>query len=138
LARIADQDERHLPCDRAEFGGFYKCSFKIQDATIILLDAGNRVLPTFAEALSRRVTQRLTKLGVKVLTGVKVETVDKQGVVCQKPPTSPPSSTFWARTGILSSDAACVAVDPSRTATSLCGNPRHRYYSRAFGRQKPI
>src|SRR5262249_12992508 len=50
-------------------------------STIILLDAGNRVLPTFAEALSRRVTRRLTKLGVKVLTGVKVETVDEQGVV---------------------------------------------------------
>src|SRR5262249_60272464 len=50
-------------------------------ARIILLDAGNRVLPSFAEALSRRVTRRLTKLGVKVQTGVKVETVDEQGVV---------------------------------------------------------
>src|SRR6516164_1589031 len=50
-------------------------------STIVLLDAGNRVLPTFAEALSRKVTRRLTKLGVKVLTGVKVETVDEQGVV---------------------------------------------------------
>jgi NADH dehydrogenase len=50
-------------------------------ASIILLDAGNRVLPTFAESLSRRVTRRLTKLGVKVLTGVKVESVDDQGVV---------------------------------------------------------
>src|SRR5262249_50012276 len=50
-------------------------------STIILLDASNRVLPTFAEVLSRRVTRRLTKLGVKVMTGVKVETVDEQGVV---------------------------------------------------------
>src|SRR5262249_7107935 len=50
-------------------------------STIILLDAGNRVLPTFAEALSCRVTRRLTKRGVKILTGVKVETVDEQGVV---------------------------------------------------------
>src|SRR5262245_33753613 len=50
-------------------------------STIILLDAANRVLPTFAEALSRRVTRHLTKLGVKVMTGVKVETVDEQGVV---------------------------------------------------------
>src|SRR5262249_12887983 len=50
-------------------------------ARIILLDAGNRVLPTFAESLSRRVTWRLTKLGVKVLTGVKVETVDDKGVI---------------------------------------------------------
>jgi NADH dehydrogenase len=50
-------------------------------ASIILLDAGNRVLPTFAESLSRRVNRRLTRLGVKVQTGVKVETVDEQGVV---------------------------------------------------------
>jgi NADH dehydrogenase len=50
-------------------------------ASIILLDGGKRVLPTFAESLSRRVTRRLTKLGVKVQTGVKVETVDEQGVV---------------------------------------------------------
>ena len=50
-------------------------------ASIILLDAGKRVLPTFAVSLSRRVTRRLTKLGVKVLTGVKVETVNEEGVV---------------------------------------------------------
>jgi NADH dehydrogenase len=50
-------------------------------STIILLDAGNRVLPTFVEPLSRKATRRLTRLGVKVQTGVKVETIDEQGVV---------------------------------------------------------
>jgi NADH:ubiquinone reductase (H+-translocating) len=50
-------------------------------SAIILLDASNRVLPTFSEPVSRRVTRRLTKLGVKVMTGVRVETVDEQGVV---------------------------------------------------------
>src|SRR5262244_3706168 len=50
-------------------------------ASIILLDAGNRVLPTFAESVSRKVARHLEKLGVKVMTGVKVETVDEQGVV---------------------------------------------------------
>jgi NADH dehydrogenase len=49
--------------------------------SIVLLDAGKRVLPTFAESLSQRVTRRLTKLGVKVLTEVKVKTVDAEGVV---------------------------------------------------------
>jgi NADH:ubiquinone reductase (H+-translocating) len=48
---------------------------------IILLDAGTRVLPTFAESVSRKVSRRLEKLGVKVLTGVKVETVDDKGVI---------------------------------------------------------
>jgi NADH dehydrogenase len=50
-------------------------------STIILLDASKRVLSTFAESVSRKVARRLEKLGVKVLTGVKVETVDEQGVV---------------------------------------------------------
>jgi NADH:ubiquinone reductase (H+-translocating) len=50
-------------------------------STIILLDAGKRVLPTFAESISRKVTRHLEKLGVQVQTGVKVETVDEQGVV---------------------------------------------------------
>jgi NADH dehydrogenase len=48
---------------------------------IILLDGAKRVLPTFAESLSRRVSKRLEKLGVKVVTDVKVETVDDKGVI---------------------------------------------------------
>jgi NADH:ubiquinone reductase (H+-translocating) len=50
-------------------------------STIVLLEGGNRVLPSFAETLSRKVTRRLEKLGVKVMTGLKVEKVDEQGVV---------------------------------------------------------
>jgi NADH dehydrogenase len=50
-------------------------------ASIILLDGAKRVLPTFAESLSRKVARRLEKLGVKVMTEVKVETVDEQGVI---------------------------------------------------------
>jgi NADH dehydrogenase len=50
-------------------------------SAIILLDAGNRVLPTFAESISRKVARRLEKLGVRVMTGVKVEIVDNQGVI---------------------------------------------------------
>src|SRR5262249_56777368 len=50
-------------------------------STIILLDAGKRVLPTFAESVSRMVAKRLDKLGVNVVTDVKVETVDDKGVI---------------------------------------------------------
>jgi NADH dehydrogenase len=48
---------------------------------IVLLDGGARVLPTFAESLSRKAAKRLAKLGVEVSTGVKVEKVDDQGVI---------------------------------------------------------
>ena len=50
-------------------------------ASVILLDGAKRVLPTFAEPLSRKATGRLEKLGVKVVTDVKVEKVDEQGVI---------------------------------------------------------
>jgi NADH dehydrogenase len=70
-------------------------------STIILLDAGKRVLPTFAESLSRRVTRRLTKLGVEVRTGVKVETVDEQGVVAGG--TRIPSATVLWTAGVAAS-----------------------------------
>ena len=70
-------------------------------SAIILLDAGDRVLPTFAEPLSRRVAQRLTKLGVKVLTGVKVETVDEQGVIASG--TRIPSATVLWTAGVAAS-----------------------------------
>jgi NADH dehydrogenase len=48
---------------------------------ILLLDGGARVLPTFAESLSKKAARRLKKLGVEVVTGVKVDKVDDQGVI---------------------------------------------------------
>jgi NADH dehydrogenase len=71
------------------------------DSSIVLLDAGKRVLPTFSERLSRKVTRRLTKLGVKVLTGVKVDTVDGRGVIANG--TRIPSATVLWTAGVAAS-----------------------------------
>jgi NADH dehydrogenase len=49
--------------------------------SIILIEGGNRILSTFDEFLSGKAIRRLEKLGVKVLTGTKVEKIDEQGVV---------------------------------------------------------
>jgi NADH:ubiquinone reductase (H+-translocating) len=73
-------------------------------STIILLDAGSRVLPTFAKPLSQGVTRRLTKLGVKVMTGVKVETVDEHGVIAGG--TRIPSATVLWTAGVAASPVA--------------------------------
>jgi NADH:quinone reductase (non-electrogenic) len=51
------------------------------EASILLLEGGKRVLPSFAEPVSRKAAGRLGKLGVKVVTNVRVETVDDQGVI---------------------------------------------------------
>ena len=41
-------------------------------STIILIEGGKRILPTFAESLARKAARRLEKLGVKIQTGVRV------------------------------------------------------------------
>ena len=50
-------------------------------SSIILIEGGKRILPTFAESLAKKAARRLEKLGVKIVTGVKVEKVDENGVV---------------------------------------------------------
>jgi NADH dehydrogenase len=50
-------------------------------STITLIEGGDRVLPSFAPSLSGKAARRLAKLGVKVVTGVKVDSVDEQGVI---------------------------------------------------------
>jgi NADH dehydrogenase len=50
-------------------------------STITLIEGGDRVLPSFAPSLSSKAARRLAKLGVKVVTGVKVDCVDAQGVI---------------------------------------------------------
>jgi NADH:quinone reductase (non-electrogenic) len=50
-------------------------------SSIILIEGGNRILPTFAENLAKKAAKRLEKLGVKIVTGAKVEEVDENGVV---------------------------------------------------------
>jgi NADH dehydrogenase len=48
--------------------------------SIFLLVGGKRVLPSFAESLSKKAAKRLAKLGVQVVTGAMVERVDDRGV----------------------------------------------------------
>jgi NADH:ubiquinone reductase (H+-translocating) len=50
-------------------------------SSIILIEGGKRILPTFAERLAQKAARRLEKLGVRIMAGVKVEKVDENGVV---------------------------------------------------------
>lgn len=59
------------------------CDFRKIDPTvarIILIEAGPRLLATFPESLSKVARWSLERLGVQVLTGVRVERVDASGV----------------------------------------------------------
>lgn len=82
---------------------------------ILLLDGGARVLPTFAESLSRKVARRLAKLGVEISTGVKVEKVDDQGVIAAG--VRIPSATVLWTAGV----AASPVVKMLGTTTDRAG-----------------
>jgi NADH dehydrogenase len=49
--------------------------------SITLLDGAKRILPSFAESLSRKAARRLERLGVRILTEALVEKVDQHGVI---------------------------------------------------------
>jgi NADH:ubiquinone reductase (H+-translocating) len=82
---------------------------------IVLLDGGARVLPTFAESLSRKVAKRLAKIGVEVSTGVKVEKVDDRGVIAAGERI--PSATVLWTAGV----SASPVVKMLGTATDRAG-----------------
>jgi NADH:quinone reductase (non-electrogenic) len=100
------------------------------NARIILLDGAKRVLPTFSESLSDKVTRRLEKLGVKVMTNVKVEAIDENGVVAGEQRI--PSATVIWTAGVAASPipkmlsaktdrAGRAVVDPFLKVVDLCG-----------------
>jgi NADH dehydrogenase FAD-containing subunit len=60
----------------AEFRRFDPASLKL-----ILVEAGPRILASFAESLAEAATAKLLKLGVEVRTGAPVEKVDAEGVI---------------------------------------------------------
>lgn len=52
-----------------------------RSARIILIEGAPRIVPTFAESLSRKAHARLTQMGVEIRTNTRVEMVDAAGVV---------------------------------------------------------
>ena len=61
---------------RRDFRRIDPCSSRI-----VLIDRGARPLGTFAEELSEAARRRLAKLGVEVMSGTSVDTVDGEGVI---------------------------------------------------------
>lgn len=53
------------------------------EAKIILLEGGERILPTFPETLSNAAVKSLADLGVEVKTAIFVKQIDKNGVVVE-------------------------------------------------------
>jgi len=56
-------------------------TFDPADSRVILVQSAPRVLPVFAESLSSIAQRSLEKLGIEVLLGSRVETIDGEGVL---------------------------------------------------------
>jgi NADH dehydrogenase len=63
---------------RSEFRGIDPAA-----ASILLIEAGPRILPAFPERLAAAARQRLTRYGVKVMTGAKVIDINAHGVTLE-------------------------------------------------------
>jgi NADH:ubiquinone reductase (H+-translocating) len=51
-----------------------------EEAEILLLEGGSKILPSFAPDLSKSAHRQLAELGVRVLTGAQVTGIDEHGV----------------------------------------------------------
>jgi len=65
-------------------------------AHVLLLEAGPRILPAFAEDLSRRAEKDLRALGVEVQTSAAVTRIDADGVEISGKERIAAKSVFWA------------------------------------------
>jgi len=71
---------------------------------VILIEAGDRILPSFSEALSAKAERSLHSLGVEVRLGTPVEDIG-EGYVCFDKQLLFASTTIWAA-GVQASSAA--------------------------------
>lgn len=51
-----------------------------RDAKVVLIEAGSRILPSFAPSLAQSAVEQLHELGAEVRTGVRVVGIDERGV----------------------------------------------------------
>lgn len=84
---------------------------------IVLVQAGGRILPAFAEALSAHATRSLQKLGVEVLTESRVEAIDDAGVTVSGKRIAS-RTVLWAA-GVVASPAAKWLGAPADNAGRL-------------------
>ncbi|HET6325441.1 MAG TPA: NAD(P)/FAD-dependent oxidoreductase [Planctomycetaceae bacterium] len=111
-------------------------SIRPEEAEIILIDGGSRVLTSFPEGLAEKAVRSLEKLGVQVKTGVMVRQIDKQGVTFESHQGSGQIDTrtvIWAggitaspfgrlvanRTGAVTDKAGRIQVNPDLTVPNF-------------------
>lgn len=112
-------------------------SIRTEDSRILLIDAEERILPTYPEGLSRITERSLRALGVETMTDSKVLDIDEQGITIQGPggseriaartvvwasgvSASPLGKILARRTGSETDNQGRIFVNPDLT---LAGHP---------------
>ena len=99
-------------------------SIRPQDARIIVVDSGKRVLGTYAEDLSVKAEAQLCKLGARVRMGVMVTGVDEDGVKLKTATGEdhiPSHTVIWAA-GVAVTDFARTLAKQTNTETDKVGH----------------
>ena len=106
-------------------------------ARVILIEAGPRILPSFAEALARRAMRDLEALGVQVWTSSPVTRIDEGGVEVGRERIEA-ATTLWAA-GVQASPLGEGARSPERPARPRPGRrrPLARRPSRGVRARRP-
>ena len=96
------------------------------DARILLVEAGPRVLPAYAEDLSEKARAQLTSLGVEVLLGAAVTDVREGAVdvsIDTRKTTVAAATVLWAA-GVAASPLGRALADASGAGTDRAGRVR--------------
>jgi NADH dehydrogenase len=99
-------------------------SISSQDARIIIVDGGKRVLATYPEDLSKHAEQQLCYLGTRVRTGVTVTNVDEDGVTLKTPTGEEhiaAHTVIWAA-GVTVTDFARTLAKKTSATTDRAGH----------------
>jgi NADH dehydrogenase len=98
-----------------------------QDARVILLDAGERVVPTFSERLSGKAAKELASLGVSVRESTRASAIDEHGVTVQSGGAGEQHiaarTVIWAA-GVRAAPFAAALAEATGAATDRAGRVR--------------
>jgi NADH dehydrogenase len=93
-------------------------------ATILLFDAGERILPSFSERLSGKAVRALERLGVEIHTSTTVTAVEADSISVRdgagEERTIPAMTTIWAA-GVRASPLASLVAEATGAPTDRAG-----------------
>jgi NADH dehydrogenase FAD-containing subunit/uncharacterized membrane protein YphA (DoxX/SURF4 family) len=95
-------------------------TFDPAQARVLLVQSGPRLLPAFPESLARIAQRALEKLGVEVLLGCRVESIDAEGVMVGGKRISA-KTVLWAAGVTASAAAKWLKVTPDAAGRIVVG-----------------